>query len=377
MNQSLPAGFSLLRCSPERRAFLAARFLCAECFRPVELPEMQPDFHQSGAFLTLAVAVADEQPAVFTVAARPAYEDGTVARWLGQWCVREGLEHGRVLQCRLGGLRGVTCEVVQHSASMPMRGRVVFLEDGGRLYKVAAMAPDGVWEKFSAHFGVMFQSFELEDVRGATSPLTSSQLRAQSRPMRPVLLSREEWDELVLAPDASSFETIPPLVEFSLPQHASVPGIVSLDDTSRLAVVAAPSVEGTIRVPFGWRVVDDGTRVVIFDARSGVRLVLEEHAHGGRTLHQLADDFAGEHGNAQRLRASTTLLFDDIVGLELRTEDNDDAAIDRAYLLRDIGRPGCVLVASVEAGRGSMRPARNLAGEVLAGFESMHAAAAN
>src|SRR5262245_35974084 len=82
MTNSIPAGYDYQVISNTNHPGLTFRFLKPNDFKIVDLPAETPDLSKGTAFLPLAVAMTPIGPLVLSVAARPAYEDGTVEQWL-------------------------------------------------------------------------------------------------------------------------------------------------------------------------------------------------------------------------------------------------------------------------------------------------------
>lgn len=62
------------------RPGLTCRFLKPADFTVADLPAETPDFTTTAQFMPLAVAMSSYGPMVFTLAARPAFGNGTVAQ---------------------------------------------------------------------------------------------------------------------------------------------------------------------------------------------------------------------------------------------------------------------------------------------------------
>jgi hypothetical protein len=136
----------------------------------VEIPDEQPDFSQP-VFMPLAVHMAPYGAVLFSVAARPAYEDGSVYDWLMYACRQEGFDIQGFMPIKIGEAPAVECRAIQQTGMGPMRMRVVVFEDGGRLMNMSAMAPESLWDAVSGTLDQMMDSFRLAEPRGMTAPL--------------------------------------------------------------------------------------------------------------------------------------------------------------------------------------------------------------
>jgi hypothetical protein len=188
MTNSIPAGYEYHVVSPSNHAGLTFRFLKPTDFKVADLPEETPDLSKTTAFLPLVVALTQYGPMVFSVAARPAYEDGTVEQWLAYLLREEGYKHETITETRIGNLPAVTCDALQKADDVIMKMRFILLEDGGRIFQVTAMAPEAFWSSALEKFTPMLASFELREARGTKVPLrpgTPAPAAATAEPKNP------------------------------------------------------------------------------------------------------------------------------------------------------------------------------------------------
>lgn len=75
---------------PEGRGMLACSFLLPDRWVNVPVPEESYDFDNPAVFLPLVVCMAPYGAVVFTVAARPAFDDGSVQDW-GESAIADAL----------------------------------------------------------------------------------------------------------------------------------------------------------------------------------------------------------------------------------------------------------------------------------------------
>ncbi|MBL9203873.1 MAG: hypothetical protein JNN01_02210, partial [Opitutaceae bacterium] len=62
-----------------------------------------------------------------------------------------------------------------------------------------------------------------------------------------------------------------------------VPAVVATDDAGRRAVVSACSLRSQFAVPYGWHVIDDGRRTLVFDPSGEVQINLNLLPREGRS----------------------------------------------------------------------------------------------
>lgn len=156
---------------PARIASLGFRVDLPSDWQAHDLPDETLNFDDPLYMVTLSVITARHSALVFAVAARPAYEDGTVSDWSRYLIAQAGLSPRTQGDGQLGSLPALLGEAVLQSDTGPMLVRHAFAEDGGRLINLTLTAPmmlagavQGVWTRVLA-------SFTLDDPRGATVPV--------------------------------------------------------------------------------------------------------------------------------------------------------------------------------------------------------------
>ncbi|MEQ1690422.1 MAG: hypothetical protein ABMA00_04005 [Gemmatimonas sp.] len=393
---SIPSGYEYHVVAPDAHEGLTCRFLKAPDFTVAELPPEEIDFSASATFMPLAVAISPYGPMVFTVAARPAFDDGAVAQWLEFICDAEQYAHSEIEVTQIGMLPAVTCDATQQTTDgTTMRMRFLLFEDGGRLFQMSAMAPDLLWAAGLQKMSPMLDSFELREVHGTNVPLRPGEAPpvsssppdvasetaeaapapadvaptdvAQEEPRAG--LTPEEFAALALADDAAALEPEHP-VNANLRDRGVglVPRVVSTDIALKAAVLAAGAVEGFFRVPLGWHVIDDGRRTLIFDAGGKIQINLSQREHEGASV--------GEHAHQliqQYLEVEPDLPFIEsslagVAAAGVRGANIDGVPLDQVFLVRDMGRTGRHLVARVTAASEDASRALDLAGDIMVTF---------
>lgn len=166
---------------PARIASLGFRVDLPSDWQAHDLPDETLNFDDPLYMVSLSVITATHSALVFAVAARPAYDDGTVSDWSRYLVAQAGLSPRTQGEGRLGSLPALLGEAVLQSDTGPMLVRYAFAEDGGHLLNLTLTAPmmlagavQGVWTRVLA-------SFCLDDPRGATVPVWP----APSAPLAP------------------------------------------------------------------------------------------------------------------------------------------------------------------------------------------------
>jgi len=132
-----------------------------------ELPPEQPDFTDASKFFPLAIVTAPHATIVFSFAARPAYDDGTLLDWATYHLNHNQLQPRAIGQDRVAGVASVIGEAAQQSEIGPMTVRFAFLEDGGRLINLSLTAPEMLADAVRAAWFAMLGSFTLETPKGS------------------------------------------------------------------------------------------------------------------------------------------------------------------------------------------------------------------
>ncbi|MBL9076194.1 MAG: hypothetical protein JNL08_01740 [Planctomycetes bacterium] len=353
----------------------------------VPAPDAENDFEDPLHVAPIALLMAPYAAIAFAVAARPVYEDGTVAQWLGWMARQRGLDPGGIEAQKLGALDGVACWGMQTDGDAVIRTRLVMCEDGGRVLHLACMAPDALWTSVQATFVRMLESFTLAAPRGRTRQLASDDEPLQANtlavpaapapgrgplPMPDVdgADAKIEPGEVVAADVAlaATMATFAPEHPFNVRMRDTdsgrVPDVLDYHDQERWATLAPATLGATLRVPFGWHVLDDGRRVLVFDADGRTQVHLGLLPREGRAD---AAILAAKVPDLQRQWPQMRHQRTTVQGREcllVRDAVLDGAPIEQAYLLQ--AAPGeRVLQVRVTATPSDFRRACDLASVLL------------
>jgi hypothetical protein len=316
----LPSGYS--RCEvPARLADLAFHFAKPAGWTLADLPPEVPDFAAPQAFAALAIAMAPFAAIVFSVGARPAYDDGTLSEWL-QWLAREqGYDPGEIeVEAGLPH-RAVGCWALQVSDGTALRMRLLLLEDGGRLVTVNVLAPEELWGSVHDTLRTMLHSFTLARPQGpralacpAGTQLPESSFTARPPMAAPAAATRSPKPEVevvryaedpvaavldlavqevsddkpsrhadvALAGDSRTLRQDDPINQNLLQSGAGfAPRIVAEYPNEKCATVTTSSLMASLRVPFGWHALDDSKRTLVHDGKGGVQIDLSRRGLNG------------------------------------------------------------------------------------------------
>jgi hypothetical protein len=394
---------------------LACSCLIPDGWANVPIPDEEYDFNNPAVFVPLLVCMAPYGAVVFTVAARPRFDDGTVQDWAEYLAAQNNLVVERIRQARVNRMPCILVDATMASEMGPMRSRSIFLEDGGRLFNIGTLAPDAIWPSVEADFDRLLGSFALEDVQGITAAplrlMTSESAVELSAPVQPPAAAETAVagqpvspETETLAPDPASASPAEPAnwlaaddtapspndrptqpADVALADDPStldqdhelnarlrdngvglVPRVISVATREKYAVVGAGAIEATFHVPFGWHVIDDGKRTLVFDRADGVQINLDLRytpAGGAQEMMSaIAQSLAEESPQAQFL----TFELMDMPCLAVRDLRIEGEPLDQAYFFRPSHRDGLTLVCRVTADRENMTRAMNTA-EVIIG----------
>jgi hypothetical protein len=362
---------------PSRIADLGFVYMRPQDFRPMDLPEEEPKFESPEYFIPLHVCIAPYGAVVFSVAARPAYDDGTVEDWL-RFHAKNQL--GDVLSIRpemIGDLRAMAADAVQPSEAGTMHVRAYFVEEGKRLLIVSVMAPEQLWGSVETMLQTMISSFRLQTPKGQSVPTqrgavtTPEQTPRELTPEERAELERPtEPAEVALASDAGSLaEDHPMNARLRDNGVGLVPRVLEVNEEKKYAKLGAGAIEAIFKVPLGWHVIDDGKRTLVFDAAGKVQVNLDLRYATG-TPAAMLDSLLQEHVAQQPDIEHLRLELCGMQCLALRNYRVEDEVLEQAFLLKEARREGMVLVTRVTASSEDMVRAMNVAEVVLRDMET-------
>jgi hypothetical protein len=321
---------------------------------------------------------------VFSVVARPAYEDGTIEDWAEFLAQQEKIEIVSMKPGTLAGMPVLMIEALNQTDAGPMRMRTALLEDGKRFLNLSVLAPDAIWKSVEPTLQMAMTSFRLAEPRGSTTPLTRAEakkLAAKSSPPKPldepaVAPSSEATPDadskitppaqLALADDASTLDPEHPM---NVRMRDSGAGLtvrtLETNQAEKYAVVGAGAIVGTFRLPFGWHVIDDGRRTLVFDAAGKIQINLNLRRDDGDHRGMLEQIMAQARREQPQIDPLMVDFAPDLPGLVLRNYRDGDDVLVQAFVVRALRDDGLSHVARVTAAPDDMTRAMNLAEIVL------------
>jgi hypothetical protein len=135
-----------------------------------ELPEQKHNLEDPDSFLTLAAAVSRDKTGAFTIGARRRYTGGTLREWLEFFCKKDSIEIQNLREFSAAGMRGYLFNGRQTAGDATLLTRNLYIEDGGVLFVVCAMAAEP-FASVTHVLSAMTESFRIVAVKGPTVEL--------------------------------------------------------------------------------------------------------------------------------------------------------------------------------------------------------------
>jgi hypothetical protein len=288
-----------------------------------DLTEENPDFTNPVTFVPLTVITAPHSVMVFTFAARPAYDDGTLVNWAHYLLEQNRLKPSTLGAGNVGVHEAIIGEAVTDTDLGAMRVRYAFLEDGGRLINITFSAPEELADSMSPAWAEMLQSFKLDTPRGAAVAAPAQEQEkepekervpraftapTESRSVKNKRGSKKlKFADFALADDEASFAAEHPVNANLLNRGAGFPAEITASDAmGKRAYLKSGAIRAELSAPFGWHAMDDGRRLLVFDAANQVQINLDLIARDGRTEDAILDAIEAEarqnYPNAEFLR---------------------------------------------------------------------------
>lgn len=135
-----------------------------------ELPPASDDYSDPTLFLPLAIRVAPMSPVILAVAARPAYENGTIRDWVPYLIQQQQYQPLAMGEGNVGALKAIIGSARQPESDIgPRHLRFAFFEDGGRLINIFLSTPEGIGREAEDVWQSALKSFKLARPRGQSA----------------------------------------------------------------------------------------------------------------------------------------------------------------------------------------------------------------
>lgn len=307
-----------------------------------ELPVEEPDFSNPTLCFPLAVVTAPHAAIVFTAAARPVYENGTISDWATYLLSENGIQPRAMGEHKAGALPALVGEAVQPSELGPMVVRFAFCEDGGRLINLSLSTPEMLDSAVRDVWFRALASFALATPRGTTAPLRAPPSAPAPAPEPPAATSETP----AAAPSDPTFATyaVADTAATLDPEHrvnvnmrdrgtGLVPRVLATHDAERRATIGAGAIVSILDVPYGWHVIDDGRRTLLLDPAGKVQISLSIVPREGRENSRILDEIEAQTRKDYPAPEFVRMSYGRIEGLGVRSIAVEGAPVEQYHLL--------------------------------------------
>jgi hypothetical protein len=143
------------------------------------------------------------------------------------------------------------------------------------------------------------------------------------------------------------------------------PRVLEVNAAEKYAVIGAGAIVSTFRLPFGWHVIDDGRRTLVFDAAGKIQISLNLRRDDGDTRAMLEQILAQTREEQPEIDPLFVNFTADMPGLVLRNYRDGDDVLVQVFVARTLRDDGLTHVARVTATPDDMSRAMNLAEVIL------------
>ena len=315
---------------------------------------------------------------MLTVAARPAFEDGTLQDWCLYVLSSQGIRPTAFGPEAVGNRAGLAGVGRQEQDGCGFEVRFAFFEDGARLVYLGLFAPESISSQLESVWKTALQSFVLANPQGQTVPVGPGmgivpERLPEPEPAEPSIPEPVPTDP---APSALEEANAPSPLEFTPsdfgyfaksddlatldPEHpvnarlrdqgiGFVPNMLASDLQAKTAKLGAGAIQAVIQVALGWHVNDDGRRTLLLDPEGKIQISLHILTKEGRSVDQILDDVQAEaeqsHPNPEFVRFKAAGMS----ALGVRNILVNDEPIDQVHLLAPWSHESAILRARVTA----------------------------
>ncbi len=157
---------------PAKFPDLGFSLLVPKDFVEPPMPAEEPDFSDPTKSFPLTLLSSSVAAAFLAVAARPAYENGSMEDWARYLADHFKLTITGLVSGYVGGPNhnhpAILCEAEQEQDGTPMTMRFVLFEDGKHLVTVQALCPTELWPSYGKMLEQSIVSIELDSPKGPT-----------------------------------------------------------------------------------------------------------------------------------------------------------------------------------------------------------------
>jgi hypothetical protein len=141
--------------------------------------------------------------------------------------------------------------------------------------------------------------------------------------------------------------------------------LLESNQAEKYVVVGAGAIVGTFRLPFGWHVIDDGRRTLVFDATGKIQISLNLRRDGGNSRAMLEKIMTEARAEQPEIDPLLVDFAPDLPGLVLRNYRDAGDLLVQAFVVKRMRDDGLAHVARVTASPDDMTRAMNLVEVIL------------
>lgn len=138
----------------------------------IDTPDEPASFSNPFDFHAFAVAHSTTGQCVVTLQARPAHDQGSVQSWVEAFCLVSGLSITEMRFIDIGGAMAIDADVARLNDARPIGARMVYLEDGSRLYSLLVLGAKDDLAMEKETIDKIVASLRIQEPRGATAPFS-------------------------------------------------------------------------------------------------------------------------------------------------------------------------------------------------------------
>lgn len=369
---------------PARIADLGFRMAAPKDWNVIDLPAEEVDFGEPAKFFPLAMVVAPWAMVLLTVAARPGFEDGTLQDWSLFLLSSQGIQPTSFGAGRVGDLQAFVGVGRQEQEGTWLEMRFAFFEDGGRLVYLGLLAPEALSASLDAVWKGALEGFVLDRPQGQRVPVVHGAVDGVvaepiAKAEEPVAVTEEVAPEMPASPfrdDQTGFYAKADDESLLDPEHpiqarlrdqgvGLTPRLLDFDREQKWALIGAGAIGATMRVAFGWHVIDDGRRTLVLDPDGKIQIHFDVLQKQGRSVDGMLDDIQEEMVRSYEAPEFLRMEFEGIFGLAGRNLVVDGEAVEQVHMLTRWAKDSAMLRARVTADPASMRFAADYADVIL------------
>jgi hypothetical protein len=136
-----------------------------------------------------------------------------------------------------------------------------------------------------------------------------------------------------------------------------VPRVVEVNRQEKYAIVGAGSITASFKVPLGWHVIDDGRRVLIFDAGGAMQVNLNRRLREGAKDTEVLTQLEQQYQKQQPDIQVRTVEQAGLKGIHFTNLRSGKEVLNQIFLVQPSADPATVVVARITGNEKSINTA--------------------